>query len=157
MQPKRKPLQVGPFLEAIARFQEGEASNRGVGLVVQVEPDLPVVFADEGLLRTALLNLVLNAIQAQPGGGEVRLEARREGEMMILEISDSGEGIPEDKAEEIFQIFVTTKPGGTGLGLPIARRIAECHGGSLRVIASGEREGKGGACMKMEIPLGNEE
>jgi signal transduction histidine kinase len=157
MRPDRKPLAVGPFLEAIAAFLEGEAAQRGVSLEVRLAPGIPEIQADEGLLRTAVLNLALNAIQAMPDGGKVLVEAGREGDSLRIEVSDSGPGIPEERAEEIFQIFVTHKPGGTGLGLPIARRIAESHGGSLRAVPAPERGGEGGARMRLEISLGKGE
>lgn len=157
MRPDRKPLAVGPFLEAIAAFLEGEAAQRGVSLEVRLAPGIPEIQADEGLLRTAVLNLALNAIQAMPDGGKVLVEAGREGDSLRIEVSDSGPGIPEERAEEIFQIFVTHKPGGTGLGLPIARRIAESHGGSLRAVPASERGGEGGARMRLEVSLGKGE
>jgi signal transduction histidine kinase len=155
MQPECRPFTVGPFLQAIAHFLEGEAAQRGVSLEVRVAPELPEICADEGLLRTALMNLVLNAIQSMPSGGKVRMDAGREGDRLRMDVVDTGPGIPLEKVEDIFQIFVTTKPGGTGLGLPIARRIAESHGGSLRAVPSGERGGKDGACMRMEVLLGD--
>lgn len=154
MQPVRKPLEVEPFLLAITRFVSGEAAQRGAELEVSVSPDLPAVSADEGLLRTAVLNLVLNAVQALPEGGTVSLAARREGDFLRIEVRDTGAGISAEKSEEVFQIFVTNKPGGTGLGLPIARRIAESHGGMLKVVQPSERGGGPGACLRMEIPMG---
>lgn len=142
-----RPLNAGAqevrarlLLESIAELVAEEARQRGVRIEVQAEEDLPVLMTDESLLRTALLNLVFNAVQAMEGGGIVTLSATSEGRAAIFEVADDGPGIPAGRREQIFDIFFTTKAGGTGLGLPIARRIVEGLGGSLDLL---EREGPG--------------
>jgi signal transduction histidine kinase len=87
--------------------------------------------ADSFQLKHAVLNLVLNALQATPAGGAVAIDVRgREGRLEVV-VRDTGEGIPEEALPRVFDVFFTTREGGTGLGLPIARRIAEAHGGTL--------------------------
>jgi len=152
IQPERTPMDVGEFLEEIRDFLAPQAGEKGVDLLVEAEEGLPELHADENLLRNALINLVLNAIQAVEEGGFVALRAGRRGPSVRIEVWDSGEGIPEENREEVFKIFVTSKTGGTGLGLPIARRIAESHGGSLH-----SETGAGGPFgarhrMVLEIP-----
>ncbi len=104
------------------------------------------LFVDPIRLARALHNLVDNALQAAPDL-EVELTVARDGEDVVVEVSDRGPGLPQDKA--IFEPFVTTRTKGTGLGLAVARRIAEQHGGSL----TGENRHDGGAVLRLRFPL----
>jgi signal transduction histidine kinase len=142
------PVQPKAVLESIAGLVAEEARQLGVTLAVEAPEDLPLVVTDENLLRTALMNLVFNALQALEQGGHVTLRASASGREVVFEVEDDGEGIPENRREDIFQIFFTTKTGGTGLGLPISRRIFEESGGSLALVP-----GKGrGACFRGSLP-----
>jgi len=142
-----QPVRVQPVLESIAGLVAEEARQRGVRIAVEVPKDLPVLTTDESLLRTALMNLVFNAVQALDGGGTVTLRASAEGMVVRFEVTDDGPGIPADRREQIFEIFFTTKAGGTGLGLPIARRIVEALGGTLSL-----EEGEPGARFRVTLP-----
>ncbi len=102
-----------------------------VALHVRGEEGAPTVPAEEAGLRAAVLNLTLNAIEAAGRGGEVRLELLREGEAVVIVVSDTGPGPPAGLAESLFEPFATSKPEGVGLGLAIAREVAERHGGKL--------------------------
>lgn len=132
--PQLKETAVQALLESIATLVAEEARRQGITIRVEAQVEGPDPELDEGLLRTALLNLVLNAIQAPQQGGEIVLRARREEERLILEVEDQGPGVPQEKMEEVFEIFYTTKVGGTGLGLPISRRIVEGLGGTLALV-----------------------
>jgi signal transduction histidine kinase len=88
---------------------------------------------DPQQLKQALINLLLNAIQATPPGGAVQVTAAAETEALRIAVIDSGSGISPDMLERIFDPYFTTKPQGTGLGLPIALRIIQAHGGTLEV------------------------
>jgi signal transduction histidine kinase len=100
------------------------------------------------LLRRALLNLLQNAIQASPEGGPLRLGfERRDGAVQWL-VEDGGPGVPEDKRDEVFKPFYTTRQKGTGLGLAFVRKIAEAHGGTIRV----DRSPLGGARFELRLP-----
>jgi two-component system, NtrC family, sensor kinase len=149
MNPVPRLTNVLSVIESLAALVAGEAKAKEVALRVEAPEDLPEVETDESLLRTALLNLVLNAIQSQQGPGTVTVRAFSEGGTVSLEVEDEGPGIPAEKREEVFQIFYTTKAGGSGLGLPIARRIVEGLGGRLSVV---EKEGSG-ACFRADLPL----
>jgi len=109
---------------------------------VQVDPATPPVAGDPALLQHALLNLVVNALQAMPDGGTLRVDAAPEAATaedgdagVILRVTDTGCGIPEDRLAKVFEPFYTTKPPnvGTGLGLAIVERIARQHGGTVDV------------------------
>ena len=89
--------------------------------------------ADANLLRSAILNLLVNAQQAMPRGGEIFLTTRMNGTGALLEIRDTGEGIAPENLDKIFNLYFSTKPGGTGLGLPMVKRIVDEHRGTLTV------------------------
>jgi signal transduction histidine kinase len=111
--------------------------------------ELPTIRADEGRLQQALVNLVLNAIQATPAGGWVRVEASVVESELTLAVEDSGPGIPEDVLARIFDPFFTTKHAGTGLGLPMVHATVTQHGGTIRY----ERGASGGARFVIRLPL----
>jgi signal transduction histidine kinase len=113
--------------------------SREVQLVVESGPEL-FIRADSGHLNQVLINLVRNAADAIDGAGTVTLRARearvplggRETDAVVLEVSDTGKGIPPEVEKRLFDPFFSTKETGTGLGLPIAARIVERHGGMLQ-------------------------
>ena len=111
-----------------------QADSGGVTIVNECPADLPPVGGDEAMLRQALLNLALNACQAMPGGGRLRFAARPEsGRRVELEVEDTGAGIPPEHLERIFDLYFTTKPGGSGMGLPMVFRTVQLHDGNIEV------------------------
>jgi signal transduction histidine kinase len=105
----------------------------GVKLVRDPDEELPPVPLDARLVRQAVLNVAINAVQAMPRGGRLRVKVRRTPGGALLEIEDSGAGIPEEVRHRIFEPFFTTKASGTGLGLAVVKRIVEGHGGEVAV------------------------
>ncbi len=99
---------------------------------------LPVIRGDEILLRQALTNLLVNAVEAMPDGGEISISCSMNGPNALLCMTDTGHGIPENIRDRIFLPFYTTKERGTGLGLAIVHKIIVSHGGSIRVESSSE-------------------
>ncbi len=97
------------------------------------QPDLPPVALDPEMFKTALLNLMLNAEDAMPEGGTLTLQARGDGSWVVLDVIDTGCGMDAELAAKVFRPFVTTKPGGNGLGLATARKIVHAHGGTIAV------------------------
>ena len=126
--------------------REFETSN--VRLVVEVAPGLPLVAADEPQIRQALLNLLRNARESMPGGGEVRLSARRVGDGLEVSVADAGAGIPPDRRAHIFDLFYSTKELGTGLGLSLTQQIVAAHGGTIRC----EDGDEGGTVFTIWLP-----
>lgn len=110
---------------------------------------VPALVGDPGQLRQVFHNLVLNAVQAMPGGGRLRVRIRAEGDVLRVEVSDTGIGIPADRIPALFRPFASTKPGGAGLGLAISRRIVQEHDGTIQVES---RPGEG-ATFVLEFPL----
>lgn len=120
-------------IEDVARTLEPQAERSGVRMVVDEARPEGTVVADPDQLRQVLLNLALNAIEAMPAGGEVRVRVGRTPEGMAIEVSDDGPGMAPAELERIFSAFYTTKAEGTGLGLAVARDIVQAHRGDLSV------------------------
>ena len=113
--------------------QAALAQNSGVQLAREADPAVPPVPMDARLMRQAVLNVAVNAVQAMPRGGRLSVRLRREDGAALLEIEDTGAGIPEEVRHRIFEPFFTTKASGTGLGLAVVKRIVEGHGGEIAV------------------------
>ncbi|MHC5211750.1 MAG: two-component system sensor histidine kinase NtrB [Planctomycetota bacterium] len=118
----------------LLRLVEAENERSGVSARFSPDPGARLVFADPKLLRTALLNLVVNAQQAMAGRqGELLIETRGRERDVEVRVTDTGPGIAAELQEKIFRPWYSTKAGGTGLGLPMTRRIVEELGGELRL------------------------
>ena len=123
---------VNHLVQELADFVRPVATRQGLTVSVAIDPNVPMMEIDRGLLRQATLNLVKNGLEALSSGGELTIASHFDGETVEISDSDSGGGIPSDVAPRLFEQFFTTKPQGTGLGLPIARQITEEHGGEIR-------------------------
>jgi signal transduction histidine kinase len=131
---------VSEVLESAVSLVAPRATEQRVGIVRDETDELPPVSADAHYLMRAFLNLLVNALDVMPAGGILSLETARseEGDIRVT-IGDTGPGIESEDAEALFRPFETKKPGGTGLGLGIVRRIVEFHSGTVTL-----RPGKGG-------------
>ncbi len=130
--PRLEPESLGEIVLEVGRFVAREMETSSVRLRVEVEPDLPLVAADEPQIRQALLNLLRNAREAMSDGGEVGLEARAEAGGVQIRVIDQGPGIPPVERAHIFDLFYSTKERGTGLGLPLTQQIVAAHAGRIR-------------------------
>jgi signal transduction histidine kinase len=130
---QHESVAVETLLQEVASLMEAEAKVRSLVLTVQASAALPPLRLDRQQMKQALINVVLNALQATPPGGTVQVTAAAEGNGVRITIIDSGSGIAADMLDRIFDPYFTTKPDGTGLGLPIALRIIQGHGGTLDV------------------------
>ncbi len=134
--PKKPDFRVGDIhatAEHAVLFAREQANSRGIELELVRCEGLRSIEHDQGQLHQVLLNLVLNAIQACQEHGKVRLEISDEDEFLSIAVTDTGKGIAPEILPNIFRPFFTTKGNGTGLGLSLARRIVEDHGGRLEV------------------------
>ena len=122
---------INHLVQELADFVRPVATRQGLTLRAEVDPNVPMMEIDRGLLRQAVLNLVKNGLETLSSGGELTISSRFEGEAVEIAVSDTGGGIPEDVGPRLFEQFFTTKPQGTGLGLSITRQIAEEHGGEV--------------------------
>jgi signal transduction histidine kinase len=103
---------------------------------------------DPDLLKQAVLNLVSNAMEAMPGGGKLWINVSREGEKLALEVADNGPGIPLELRQKVFQLYFTTKPGGSGIGLAMTFRAVQLHNGTISFTS----EGGVGTSFRLEFP-----
>ena len=144
-----QPVDLQTVLDGVIAEVEPEATERGVTITQQVSETGCTLHADEGALHQLFLNLVLNGLQAVSRGDVVSLEVERAGPHVVVKVSDTGPGIPADAVARVFEPFYSTKSAGTGLGLPIARRIAQAHGGELVVESAA---GVIGTMMVVRLP-----
>jgi signal transduction histidine kinase len=129
LQPTDLNAQIAEALD----FFAPEAAEGGVEIVRYLDPDLPRVLLDAESFRAALVNLLLNAKQAMPGGGQLVVRTTSAGDKAVVRLIDTGCGIDEHTAAHMFEAFFSTKPGGSGLGLPTTTKIIEAHGGRIHV------------------------
>ncbi|MEZ5988865.1 MAG: ATP-binding protein [Planctomycetota bacterium] len=141
------------LLQDVARSMrdlEGGFAGQGITLALDLDDDAPPVLGDPCQLQQALLNLLLNARDAMPDGGTVRVRLARDGDELELAVADEGPGIPAALRERVFEPFFTTKgEQGSGMGLGVVAGIAEAHGGGVEL----DGEDGGGACFRLRLPV----
>lgn len=128
-----RPTDLNALLRELVEFVEPEARRQGVAIRASLEESLPSIRVDRGLLRQAVLNLLVNARQAMPRGGDLLLRTFLDGACAVIEVTDTGSGMSPEVLARCFDAYFSTKKGGTGLGLSMTRRIVEEHGGSIEV------------------------
>ena len=121
------------LLNNLVTLLQEEASSLRIALQAEIPSDLPLIRIDPERLTQALINIMKNGMQAMGKGGTLRIETKSLREAIEVTISDSGSGIPPEQMDKIFNYYYTTKEKGVGLGLPIAHRIIEAHGGQLKI------------------------
>ncbi|MBI3325940.1 MAG: GAF domain-containing protein [Nitrospinae bacterium] len=131
-EPRFEPVDLNASLVQTLALLESELRLRNIAVHTAVDPELPHIIADEGQLRQVFLNLLTNAMDAMPGGGNLHLATRR-GEPVQVVVADTGCGIPPEHLSKIFDPFFSTKEMGTGLGLAVAHGIIQSHEGTIRV------------------------
>lgn len=147
------PTDLNRVVEQVARFVEPELRARRVGLQVLADQGLPPARADEARLRQALLNLVINARQAmEDRGGQITMITHRDGDGLAIEVLDDGPGMSPEVLARCFEPWYSTKPGGSGLGLPTVRRMMEAHGGSFELQSTPGR----GTRAVLRLPVAEE-
>jgi signal transduction histidine kinase len=127
------PLNVNHILENAVDFFKGECEQKNIKLTHRLNPELPKIHGDGKLLKRVFYNLILNAIQAMPEGGSLKVSTFRKADKIYINFTDSGVGIGEKTDKDVFEEFYSTKEDGSGLGLAIAKRIIENHNGTITV------------------------
>jgi PAS domain S-box-containing protein len=151
--PQREMISVNDLVGEMLVLLRSEADRHSVVMRADLASDLPSVSADRVQLQQVLMNLMLNGMEAMSQReGELKIRTAHEREEVMVSVSDTGAGIPADKLDEIFNAFVTTKAGGTGMGLAISRTIIESHGGRLWATVNPER----GATFHFKLSTGRE-
>jgi signal transduction histidine kinase len=145
--PEVRTFALGQLVDEVITALAPQLAAQAIEAVLDVPPQ-QFVTADRQMLRRAVLNLMLNALDAMPHGGSLTVTTAAGANAVDLEIADTGTGLSEDTMQRAFEPFYTTKSGGTGLGLAIVERIAEAHGGQVRAANCPE----GGAAFTLRLP-----
>ena len=145
----RAPVDLVALVREVIEFLDPEHEAAGVRVHVDLPPSLPLAMLDETSFRQVLINLMVNARQAMPGGGELIVRLARQGAWAELSITDTGVGMDEDEVQRCFELYWSTKKGGTGLGLATVSRIVQQHEGSMRVLSEKGR----GTSFTISLPL----
>lgn len=127
----KKPGNINNILKDVADSLEFVANNRGVTILREFDTNISEIECDSDMLKLAIYNIVLNAIQASRNGQTVIVLSKKENDKVVIKVCDNGIGIEQKNFSRIFEPFFTTKSNGTGLGLAIARRIIELHNGKI--------------------------
>lgn len=130
---RAEPIRLEDVVGRMLDFITPTARQKGVEVEWYPAADLPAVRLDREMFEKVLLNLLLNAEDAMPAGGTLTLQARAEDGGVVLDVIDTGCGIPADELPKLFKPFHTTKAGGNGLGLATARKVVAAHGGTIGV------------------------
>ena len=141
-------VNLNKVVEELLDFIAPQAAKAKVRVVRRLSPAAPPAQVDPERIRQCLLNLLLNALQAMPDGGELEVTTEPASNHSRIRVRDTGVGIPPDHLDQIFNLYFSTKPAGTGLGLPMAKKIVDEHGGTIAVESA---PGKGSA-FTVELP-----
>jgi PAS domain S-box-containing protein len=149
MDVRLEPTQLADLLHEVLEIAQPQLQRSNVQVAQLIPIGVPEAFVDRALLKQAVLNLVLNATEAMPEGGQLQLTLSRRGEMAEITVGDTGKGISLENRQKIFQLFFTTRPGGSGIGLASAFRIIQLHNGSIDFTTELGR----GTTFRIELPL----
>lgn len=144
-----EPVDLNDLVRQVLEFYRPQASEANIELLPFLRSDLPSVLLDREAFRGALFNLILNAQQAMPDGGQLMVATEFTARGVALILVDTGSGMDEKTLSRIFEAFYSTKPGGSGLGLPTVRKIVEAHGGRIFV----QSELGKGTRFTIELPV----
>ncbi|MDA7979600.1 MAG: ATP-binding protein [Pirellulales bacterium] len=145
---RMEAVDMNQMIEELLQFFHPQAEAAQVEVVQLLDPFVPAVAIDREQMRASVLNLLINSVQAMPDGGRISVRTRRIGENLVLDLIDTGAGMDAQTISQIFDPFFSTKRGGSGLGLPAAKKIIETHGGTIRVQSEVGR----GTQITIELP-----
>ncbi|MFT3774085.1 MAG: ATP-binding protein [Minicystis sp.] len=146
--PRLEREHVDDLVRELHAFMKPELDRASVTSKLDIDDDLPEVELDESQLRQALINLLRNAREAMPKGGEITIGVVRAGTNVEIRVDDTGAGVPEELRASIFDPFFTTKQRGTGLGLAVTREIVEAHHGTIHC----DPRAEGGTRFRIVLP-----
>jgi len=150
-EPEMREENLNILIESVVKLVSKGAEQKGVSVNVNTDTNLPDTLMDGEQIKQALLNIVLNAIQATPSDGTIRIKSFVNEEYTLISITDSGKGIPPDDIEKLFDPFFTTKDEGTGLGLSISYQLLKAHGGDIEA----ENIDGNGSKFTITLPIRN--
>lgn len=146
---KLEETDLRALLDEVLDAARPSVTKAGLELSFDYPPEFPPVLIDRQLIHQAMLNLILNACDFTPRGGHIAIDLRRNGEFAAISVTDSGRGISPQDQQKIFQLFFTTRPGGTGIGLANTFRFVQLHNGRIEF----ESELGRGTTFRVELPL----
>jgi signal transduction histidine kinase len=150
---KVEQVDILDLLDHVLSLTSSQLRSKNIHIVTELPESLPDIFVVSSQIQQIFFNLILNAFDAMPDGGKLRVSARAVTDGVEIIFEDSGPGIPADRRENIFEPFFSTKEGGTGLGLTVSYNIVTAHGGTLDLI-----DGHGsGACFRLFLPKGDKQ
>jgi len=148
---EKKSVDVAEVLAMSLESVRADCAAKKITLAAEALREPWPIQGDATRLRQTFDNLLRNAIEAQPNGGDIKVEAKTNGDQLIVDISDHGPGVPPERRSEIFEFGKTSKVGGSGIGLPLSQLIVEAHGGSL---SYQDRNNDGnGATFRISLPM----
>jgi signal transduction histidine kinase len=148
-QPQPQPTQLNEIVDSVLRVFHAQLQEKSqIAVHTELDAALPEISADPDLLHRALQNLVLNAIEAMPEGGELSIRTQTSGDGVSLSVSDTGPGLTQEECGRLFTPYYTTKQHGTGLGLAIVQSVVSDHGGKISVESAKEK----GTTFRIELP-----
>jgi len=139
---------INKIVDDVVSFIAPEATVNNITIHTSYDDSIPPVKLDANLIKQALLNIIINAQEAMPDGGELMVRTKREDGMCRIDITDTGTGMPPDVMKKIFNAYYSTKKTGSGLGLPTTKRIIDEHGGRITV----QSEVGKGSCFSILLP-----
>jgi|WetSurMetagenome_2_1015567.scaffolds.fasta_scaffold09579_2 two-component system, NtrC family, sensor histidine kinase HydH len=147
--PKQSPIDWREIVTAACRLCEDQAHRQGVEISKRAESPTATILVDPEQIKQVLINILINAIQAQPGGGRIAIQGDIQADQLVISIRDSGPGMPLEQLDRIFDPFFTTRREGTGLGLSISFQLVKNNGGRIRATS----EPGQGSCFHVSFPV----
>jgi signal transduction histidine kinase len=144
-------MDVADVLDTSLEAVNSTCAVKKISLTKELVPRPWPVLGDASRLRQSFDNLLRNALEAQPNGGEIFVSVQKNDQELIVDISDGGPGVPAERRDELFEFGKTTKAGGSGIGLPLSQLIVESHGGSL--VYQDRNGNRRGATFRITLPL----
>jgi signal transduction histidine kinase len=139
---------VKKIVTDLAHFFKGEALSKGIVIKVECDENVPSLLVDANYIREAILNLMRNAIEAMPAGGNLTIRLTEENGQVFIQVKDTGVGIEKERQKMIFDLAYTTKPNGSGIGLLLVKQIIQQHGGSMHL----ESKLQKGTTFTLQLP-----
>jgi len=146
-----KRVDVLDLLKHVLSLTSQQLGQRQIQVTTDLPDSLPAIYAVSSQIQQIFFNLILNSFDAMPAGGELKISARELNQGVEMTFQDNGPGIPQDRRNNIFEPFFSTKEGGTGLGLTVSYNIVTAHGGTLDLA---NQKGSG-ACFRLFLPMGD--
>jgi len=145
---EREKVNLIDILDHVLLLLNTQLNNRGIRVTSAWPASLPEVLAVRNQIQQVFINLILNAYDAMPEGGELTINVRKLGDCIEVDFQDTGHGVPLELQETIFEPFNSTKENGTGLGLSVSYGIVISHGGNLELVPSPGQ----GSCFRVTLP-----